>query len=82
MTRTLFSGFGIYGSSFFTALNNGPVSALISILRTMVFEVLCVLALPLLFGPDGIWASVVAADFMAMTVSFILLRLKQKQYGY
>ena len=78
----LFSGFGIYGSSFFTALNNGPVSALISILRTMVFEVLCVLALPLLFGPDGIWASVVAADFMAMTVSFILLRLKQKQYGY
>ena len=78
----LFSGFGIYGSAFFTALNNGPASAVISILRTLVFEVLCVLILPLLFGTDGIWSSVVAADFMAMTTAGVMLKAKQKLYGY
>lgn len=60
----LFSGFSIFGSSFFTALNNGSISALISFLRTLVFQVVCVLVLPLLWALDGIWLSIVAAELL------------------
>ena len=56
----LLNGFNIFGSSFFTALNNGMVSATISFLRTLVFEVICILLLPVFFGIDGIWSAVVA----------------------
>ncbi len=78
----LFSGFGIWSSSFFTALNNGPVSALISFLRTLVFQVLAVLALPLLLDVDGIWMSIVLAEFLAAVVGFIFLVALKKRYKY
>ena len=70
----LLCGFNIFGSSFFTALNNGLISALISFLRTLVFQIGAVLGLPLLFGLDGIWWSVVAAELgsLALTVFFMV----------
>lgn len=78
----LFSGIAIYGSAFFTALNDGLTSALISFLRSLVFQVAAVIILPLIFGIDGIWFSVVSAELVAaiMTVSFITI--KKKKYHY
>jgi len=78
----LFMGFAIYGSSFFTALNDGLTSAVISFLRTMVFQIAAVLILPLIWGVDGIWFSIVAAEVMAVAVSALFLVLKQKKYNY
>ncbi|MBE7055401.1 MAG: MATE family efflux transporter [Ruminococcaceae bacterium] len=78
----LFAGFAIFSSGFFTALNDGLTSAVISFLRTLVFQVAAVLILPAIWGIDGIWASVVAAEFMAVVVSLIFLKVKQKTYKY
>lgn len=78
----LFSGFAINGSSFFTALNDGLTSALISFLRTLVFQVAAVLLFPLLWGLDGIWLSIVAAEIMAVLATIFFLLKKQKKYGY
>lgn len=78
----LFAGLSIFGSAFFTALNDGLTSALISFLRTLVFQVAAVLLLPLLFGIDGVWFSVVAAELVACAVSLAFMVAKQKKYGY
>ena len=78
----LFSGFAINGSSFFTALNDGLTSALISFLRTLVFQVAAVLLFPLLWGLDGIWFSIVAAEIMAVLATLFFLLKKQKKHGY
>lgn len=78
----LFGGTAVFGSSFFTALNDGLVSAVISFLRTVVFQIAAVLLMPLVWGIDGIWYSVVAAELMAMLVTILFLTLKRKKYGY
>ena len=78
----LFVGIAIFGSSFFTALNDGLTSALISLLRTLLFESCAVLLLPLLFGVNGIWGSVVAAEIMAVILTVFFLLLKRKKYHY
>ena len=78
----LFSGFAINGSSFFTALNDGLTSALISFLRTLVFQAATVLLFPLLWGLDGIWFSIVAAEVMAVAVTLFFLLKKRQKYGY
>ena len=78
----LFSGLAIFGSSFFTALNNGLISALISFLRTLVFQIAAVFLLPLVFDVDGIWLSVVVAELMAAVFSIIFLIAKRKTYHY
>ena len=78
----LFAGFGILGSSFFTALGNGVVSATISFLRTLVFQVAAVLILPLLWGVDGIWLSATAAELLATAVTFLFLFGMRKKYRY
>ena len=78
----LFSGFAINGSSFFTALNDGLTSALISFLRTLVFQAAAVLLFPLLWGLDGIWLSIAAAEVMAVAVTLFFLLKKRKKYGY
>lgn len=78
-----FMGFAIFASGFFTALNDGLTSAIVSFLRTVIFQVGAVLLLPVLCGGlDGIWWSVAAADFMAMTLSAIFLVAKRKKYHY
>lgn len=77
-----FMGFAIFSSGFFTALNDGVTSAIISFLRTLVFQVAAVLLIPMIFGIDGIWISIVVAEFMAVTVSVIFLFAKRKKYHY
>lgn len=78
----LLSGFSIFGSSYFTALNDGLTSALISFLRTLVFQIAAVLLFPIIFDLDGIWFSIVAAEIMSVTVTMLFLILKRKKYGY
>lgn len=78
----LFAGIAIYGSSFFTALNNGLVSALISFLRTLVFQIAAVLIFPLIWGIDGIWISIVVAEMMAAIVTLLFLLGLRKKYHY
>ena len=78
----LFAGISIFGSSFFTALNNGLVSAVISFLRTLVFQVAAVLILPLFWKLDGIWASMVVAELLASVITVLFLVGKRKQYHY
>lgn len=78
----LFAGIAIYGSSFFTALNNGFVSALISFLRTLVFQVAAVLIFPLIWGINGIWFSIVAAELMAAIVTVLFLLGMKRKYHY
>ncbi|MBO5746885.1 MAG: MATE family efflux transporter [Clostridia bacterium] len=78
----LFSGLAIFGSSFFTALNNGLVSASISFLRTLVFQIAAVMLLPLVWGLDGIWVSVVVAEFAAAALSVIFIFARKNKYHY
>lgn len=78
----LFAGLAIFGSSFFTALNNGLVSALISFLRTLVFQIVAVLLLPLIWGVDGIWLSVVFAELLAGVLSLVFVWVFRKKYSY
>ena len=78
----LILGFNIYASSFFTALGDGVTSALISFLRTLVFQVAAVLILPALLGTDGIWLAVTAAELAALGVSTGMFIVKDKLFHY
>jgi Na+-driven multidrug efflux pump len=75
-------GLNIWGSAFFTALGNGLISALISFLRTLLFQLVAVLVLPLLFELDGIWMAIVVAESVALLVSVLFLRINRKKYHY
>lgn len=75
-------GMNIFGSAFFTALGNGLISALISFLRTLLFQLIAVLALPLLFGLNGIWMAVVVAEVAAIIVTIAFLLGNRKRYHY
>ena len=78
----LFVGFNIFASSFFTALNNGGVSAAISFLRTFVFKFSAVLLMPMLFDLDGIWWATVVAEVLAFIISAGFILCKRKKYQY
>lgn len=78
----ILTGFNIFGSSFFTALNNGVVSAIISFLRTLVFQISAILILPELFMLDGVWFSVIACEVASAIVTVAFLVGKQKKYSY
>lgn len=78
----LLAGFSIFGSSFFTALNDGLVSALISFLRTLVFQVAAILILPLFWQIDGIWISSVVAEVASVTITVLFLIAKRNKYKY
>ena len=78
----IISGFNIFASSFFTALNNGVVSGVISFLRTLVFGIAMILLLPLIIGIDGLWLAVVFTEILALIVSFIFLKVNKKKYHY
>lgn len=78
----LMSGFNIFASSFFTALNDGLTSALISFGRTLMFQVTSVLLLPLIFDVDGIWAAVILAEGLALILSAVCVIRNRKKYGY
>ena len=76
------TGLNIFASSFFTALNNGGVSAAISFLRTLIFQAASVLLLPMVLGADGIWWAVTVAEVFAFIISVCFLIGKRKQYNY
>ncbi len=78
----LIMGFNIFGSAFFTALGSGLISALISFLRTLVFQVMAVLLLPLLLEIDGIWLAILMAEILALAVTGSFLIGKRKKYNY
>lgn len=78
----LFMGFNIFGSAFFTALNNGLVSAAISFSRTLLFQLGAVLILPLFWGITGVWLAVVAGEFFALVVTVVFFLAMRKKYGY
>ena len=78
----LLAGINIYVSSFFTALNNGAVSAIVSFLRTLVFQMLCVLVLPIFFDIDGIWWAMAVAEVFAFILSLSFLIVKRNKYHY
>lgn len=78
----LVAGFNIFASSFFTALNNGLVSALISFLRTLVFQVVMIYVLPMFWELNGIWLAVVFAEILSLVVSVICFIANRKKYNY
>ncbi len=81
-TSYLISGFNIFSSSFFTALNNGFVSAAISFLRTLVFQVIMIFLLPLIWGINGIWLAVTIAELLSLFVCIMFLVKNKKKYKY
>ena len=78
----LFMGYAIFASGFFTALNDGVTSAIISFFRTLVFQTASVMLLPLIWDIEGIWFSVVVAELMAVVFSVIFFIVKKKKYHY
>lgn len=78
----LFAGINIFTSSFFTALNNGAISAIVSFLRTLVFQMLCVLVLPVFFDIDGIWWAMAVAEVFALLLSVSFLVTQRRRYRY
>ena len=78
----LFAGLNIFASSFFTALNDGKVSAIISFLRAFLFQVISVLVLPYFLGIDGIWLSIVATEVLTLFFSLYFLVTRKKDYDY
>lgn len=78
----IFMSINVWGSSFFTALGNGAVSAAISFLRTLVFQIVSVLILPVFLGIDGIWLAIVAAELLALIVTIIFFIVKKNKYHY
>lgn len=78
----LINGFNIFGSAFFTGLNNGKISAMISVLRTLVIQVSAILILPIFFGIDGVWCAIIVAEGITLFITVFFLLAKQKKYGY
>ncbi len=78
----ILSGISIFSSSFFTALNNGLISAIISFMRTLVFQIFAIMVMPLLFGLNGIWTAVIVAEGLSVIVSIICIVLNRKKYKY
>lgn len=81
-TSYLIVGYNIYASAFFTALNNGLVSAIISFLRTLLFQIVCIFALPLLFGKQAIWLSITVAEVCTLIMSAVFIFTQNKKYHY
>lgn len=78
----IFMGYVIYSSGFFTALNDGVNSAIISFLRTLVFQIAAVLLLPLIWKINGVWISIIVSEIMAVVFSVLFLIIKKKKYHY
>jgi Na+-driven multidrug efflux pump len=78
----LLCGFNLFGSSLFTALNNGLISAVISFFRTLICQIAAVMLLPLVLELDGIWLSIVVAEFAALVLTVICFAKYRKRYHY
>ena len=78
----LFMWFNMYTSSFFTALNDGPVSAMISFMRALILPVICIIVLPIFWQLDGVWCSLVASEALGLFASMYFMLGKRKKYHY
>ena len=78
----LFMGINIFASSFFTALGDGLVSAILSFLRTLLFQTATLILLPLILGIDGVWLSIAAAELLALGMSVFFFQKMRPKYGY
>ncbi|MDD6672566.1 MAG: MATE family efflux transporter, partial [Eubacteriales bacterium] len=78
----MISGYNIFASAFFTALNNGVVSAIISFARTLLFQIVCIFALPAMFGKEAIWLSVGTAELISLAVTLFFIITQNKKYHY
>jgi Na+-driven multidrug efflux pump len=78
----LFIGFNIFTSAFFTALNNGKVAALLSLFRTLIFILVMLSLLPAIFGHNGVWVALPAAELLAIGMTVWFLAKRRRQYGY
>lgn len=78
----LFCGYCMFCSSFFTALNNGLISAVVSFGRTLVFQLVCIFVMPLIWGLDGIWLATPVAEFVSVLLSLLMFAVNNKRYGY
>ena len=78
----LFCGFCMFTSSFFTALNNGLISAIVSFGRTLVFQVVCIYVLPIFLGLDGIWLATPVAEFLSVLLCIVMFVVNNKRYNY
>lgn len=72
----------MFCSSFFTALNNGLISAVVSFGRTLVFQIVCIYVLPIFWGLDGIWLATPAAELLSVVLSFVMFAVNNKRYQY
>ena len=75
-------GFNIFASGFFTALSDGVTSAIISFMRALIFESAAVIILPMIFGLDGIWSAIIAAESAALTIATFFMIRKRRVFGY
>ena len=75
-------GLNIFGSALFTALNNGQISALISMVRSFVFKIVTVMSLPLVFGLNGVWLSMLASEFLSLLLTLFFIVRKRGKYQY
>jgi Na+-driven multidrug efflux pump len=78
----LFTGVNVFASGFFTALNNGKVSALISMLRTFILEAGALIVLPEIFGLAGVWWALPVAEILAILVAVFMIIKYRDEYGY
>jgi Na+-driven multidrug efflux pump len=78
----LICGINMFASAFFTALNNGLISAIISFARTLLFQTATIVVLPIWFGINGVWLSVVVAEVLALIVTFVCFVANKKKYQY
>ncbi len=78
----LFSGFNIFGSAFFTGLNNGKISAIISSVRTLIVQMAAVIILPMIFGINGIWTAPTVAEVITLFITAAFLLANKKKYNY
>ena len=78
----LIIGYNIYGSAFFTALNNGLISAVISFLRTLLFQIVCIYLLPFIFGSGAIWLSITVAELLTLVVTLSMIFTQNSKYHY
>ena len=78
----LFSGFCMFCSSFFTALNNGLISAIVSFMRTLVFQIICIYVLPLIWGLDGIWLATPVAELLSALLCLVMFIVNNRRYDY
>ena len=78
----MFIGFNVFASGMFTALSNGLISAVLAFSRSFVFMIICLLALPVLFGVTGIWLANPAAELMAVLLAFTMFIKYKNKYGF